>query len=225
MKNSFGFTLIELIVVIVILGILSVVAAPHFIDLQKDAKVAVLNGYSAAVKSANNMMHGAWVIAGAPSVHFAPNDNNYDLFSFNGNKLKYCGSNTGGNITDTGLCNEKDRKKMFLMQNGYLGISQNSKDSGGAYQTHAMLEGIALDDDKVRQYTYSDYNNDTLCEPKNSEEICYYARRNGPGVTSRYAGYLVLPGYKPKSGKCYFEYIPPREKNISPIYNVVTEGC
>ena len=36
-KRSAGFTLIELIAVIVILGILAVSAAPKFIDLQKDS--------------------------------------------------------------------------------------------------------------------------------------------------------------------------------------------
>lgn len=44
MRKSNGFTLIELIVVIVILGILAVSAAPKFIDLQSDARAAVVNG-------------------------------------------------------------------------------------------------------------------------------------------------------------------------------------
>lgn len=51
-----GFTLIELIIVIVILGILSVVAAPRFIDIQSDAQGAVLEGVSAALSGANQLV-------------------------------------------------------------------------------------------------------------------------------------------------------------------------
>ena len=58
MKKSNGFTLIELIIVIVILGILAVVAAPRFIDVSKDATVASLNGMQGAVKSAVELTYG-----------------------------------------------------------------------------------------------------------------------------------------------------------------------
>jgi prepilin-type N-terminal cleavage/methylation domain-containing protein len=51
-KSQKGFTIIELVVVIVILGILSAVAFPKFQDLTGDAKLAVTKGAAAALQSA-----------------------------------------------------------------------------------------------------------------------------------------------------------------------------
>ena len=64
MKRQSGFTLIELVVVIVILGILAATAAPKFMNLQGDARISALNGLKGAVKSAVSMTYSKAILKG-----------------------------------------------------------------------------------------------------------------------------------------------------------------
>ena len=64
MKRSAGFTLIELVIVIIILGILAVTAAPKFLNLQDDAKKAAADGVKAAVASSAQIVYSKAVISG-----------------------------------------------------------------------------------------------------------------------------------------------------------------
>jgi len=52
-----GFTLIELVVVIVILGILAIVAAPKFLSVSTEARIAVIAQLQASVKEANQLVY------------------------------------------------------------------------------------------------------------------------------------------------------------------------
>ncbi|GEM80956.1 type II secretion system protein [Vibrio superstes] len=68
MKKQDGFTLIELVVVIVILGILAVTAAPRFLNLQSDARVSALQGMKGAMAGAGSIVYGKAAINGVETV-------------------------------------------------------------------------------------------------------------------------------------------------------------
>jgi MSHA pilin protein MshA len=67
-NNSFskqkGFTLIELVVVIVILGVLAATAAPKFMDLTGDARKSVMKGVQGSINSAVNLAHAKALVGG-----------------------------------------------------------------------------------------------------------------------------------------------------------------
>lgn len=64
MKKNAGFTLIELVIVIIVLGILAATAVPKFINLQDDAKESALKGAEAAIHSAANIVYSKAAIDG-----------------------------------------------------------------------------------------------------------------------------------------------------------------
>ena len=67
-NNVRGFTLIELVVVITILGILSAFAVPRFIAMQAEARKASVESLHGALRSAASVTHSMWLITGGSSI-------------------------------------------------------------------------------------------------------------------------------------------------------------
>lgn len=81
-----GFTLIELVMVIVILGVLAAVALPKFVDLKGDAVTAATQG-----------------VAGALSSGFSINYASRSISSTRGTAVTNCSDGTNANILQGGL--------------------------------------------------------------------------------------------------------------------------
>ncbi len=64
-RDEKGFTLIELIVIIIILGILSVVAVPKYLDLRAEAEKGVAKGVTGALRGSVAILHAKYLIGGS----------------------------------------------------------------------------------------------------------------------------------------------------------------
>lgn len=69
-----GFTLIELVVVIALLGILAAFAIPRFASLEREARSAVTQGLAGSVRSAAAMAHGLNLATGVTPVNMEGNN-------------------------------------------------------------------------------------------------------------------------------------------------------
>ena len=78
MNKQSGFTLIELVIVVVILGFLAVTAIPKFLDLTDQAKQANIEGMAGGFATAVSLARAQWEAEGRPKDSDSKNSVDYD---------------------------------------------------------------------------------------------------------------------------------------------------
>ncbi len=84
LKNQKGFTLIEIIAVLVILGILAAVAVPRFINMQQEARQYAVQGATAALKSTATMDYARRLLQTPATTTYTPTSSAVSVGDFSG---------------------------------------------------------------------------------------------------------------------------------------------
>ncbi|MBQ8706839.1 MAG: type II secretion system protein [Succinivibrionaceae bacterium] len=222
-----GFTLVELIVVIVILGVLAVSAAPKFIDMKKDAKVATLNHMKGVVRSLNNMVYGKAIIRGNNTSYTEKSVNKETCKVNNGSWSESCANNNCVEVGGTWLYLKYaylDRNSVAYAIDGDVGGTKTTQKGGKTVPNRCETY-------ECLNKTCASYG-DEVCE----HDICQCRSSDNVKGITRDTQHLLLRGTKYKGGKCYLGYSSAEifaekkggecvEVSREPAYTIVSDDC
>ena len=165
MKKSSGFTLIELVIVVVILGFLAVTAIPKFLDLTDQAKQANIEGMAGGFATAISLARAQWEAEGRP------NNGTQNTVNYDGSQLVLT-TEVASAGTDPGV------------RPGYVTGLTDGAGLGGGFDSANCVEvweNILQQPPRISD-DISDLNNDSSFK--------YYASETGSGSSSTCHYYL-----------------------------------
>lgn len=222
-----GFTLIELVIVIVILGILSAAAVPKFMSMQGDARASTLIAIKGAVKSANSMIYAKSLTNNI--------NNNYSEKSKQYSKIWAEDCSTGscvkiGNIWVYTKFGYVDRNSVAYLLDTDISGNQDTK----VVTNKKTEEKITVPARNTTQggsnYNCPTGNNSVLCK---DHDFCQCRVNQYAAAENRDTQFIVPKGFdyninKHPKGGCYFGYTTSDVVNNSvkpPVYTLKTGGC
>ena len=130
-----GFTLIELVVVIVLLGILAATALPRFMNVDDEAHASVVDGVMGSLQTGSAMYHAQWMAEGQPTT-------NTQSAEFNNLRVNAAGYPYGTTNRSSGTSTVTDASDCVAV---FQGVLQAGAPSITAAATTAAVVGNSTD--------------------------------------------------------------------------------
>ncbi len=174
MKQQKGFTLIELVIVIVILGILSVIAAPKFINIQDDARSSTIKGIKATLQIVIDSVHAQSVIQGTDKQREVQTEvHGVNIQTYYGypqeiwdDKLEHLMSHSfdylGNGYKDNALYDASCEHSVCVVDQ--IKLSQFYEDDTGGYALAFFPKGKTLRDNCLAVYYFTAYESDGFAD-------------------------------------------------------------
>ncbi len=214
--KSKGFTLVELVVTIVILGVLAVSAAPKFLDLKTDAVIVSLKTLQGGFKSTNNMVYAKAIFKGI--------NTKYTEHGNGGSWQEDCSVNNCVEVGGVWLYFKLaylDRNCVAFAVDADIRGKETKSIKNKATQQMIIVPNRTIKGGSNTECTNSDVRG-KICE---GHDFCQCRdKKNISG--NQWDGERFIPRGYGYNGNCYLKYTSAEAyTGGTPIYELVTDGC